>query len=45
MKKLEADDTEIIFMGDLNCDLSKTNDNNTKHIERIYYMFKLRQVI
>ena len=45
LKRLEPDDTEIIFMGDLNCDLFKTNDNDTKHIKRIYNMFKLRQVI
>ena len=45
LKSLEPDDTEIIFMGDLNCDLFKTNDNDTKHIKRIYNMFKLRQVI
>ena len=44
-KSLEPDDTEIIIMGDLNCDLFKTNDNDTKHIKRIYNMFKLRQVI
>ena len=42
---LYAHDTEIIFMGDLNCDLFKTNDNDTKHIKRIYNMFKLRQMI
>ena len=45
MKSLEPDDTEIIFMGDLNCDLFKTNDNDTKHIKRIYNIFKLRQMI
>ena len=32
-------------MGDLNCDLFKTSDNDTKHIKRIYNMFKLRQMI
>ena len=45
LKSLEPDDTEIIFMGDLNCDLFKINDNDTKHIKRIYNMFKLRQTI
>ena len=45
LKSLEPDDTEIIFMGDFNCNLFKTNDNDTKHIKRIYNMFKLRQVI
>ena len=45
LKRLEPYDTEIIFMGDLNCDLFKTNANDTKHIKRIYIMFKLRQVI
>ena len=45
LKNLEPDDTEIIFMGDLNCDLFKTNDNDTKHIKRIYNMFKLREMI
>ena len=45
LKSLEPDDTEIIFMGDLNCDLFKTNDNDTKHIKKIYDMFKLRQMI
>ena len=45
LKSPEPDDTEIIFMGDLNCDLFKMNDNDTKHIKRIYNMFKLRQVI
>ena len=45
LKSLEPDDTEIIFMGDLNCDLFKTNDNDTKHIKRIYNMFKLGQMI
>ena len=45
LKSLEPDDTEIIFMGDLNYDLFKTNDNDTKHIKRIYNMFELRQVI
>ena len=44
-KSQEPDDTGIIFIGDLNCDLYKTNDNDTKHIKRIYNMFKLRQVI
>ena len=45
LKSLEPDDTEIIFMGDFNCGLFKTNDNDTKHIKRIYNMFKLRQMI
>ena len=45
LKSPEPDDTEVIFMGDLNCDLFKTNDNDTKHIKRIYNVFKLRQVI
>ena len=45
LKSLEPDDTEIIFMGDLNCDLFKTNDDDTKHIKKIYNMFKLRQMI
>ena len=45
LKSLEPDDTEIIFMGDLNCDFFKTNYNDTKHIKRIYNMFKMRQVI
>ena len=45
LKSLEPGDTEIIFMGDLNCDLFETNDNDTKHIKRIYNMFMLRQVI
>ena len=45
LKSLEPDDTEVIFMGDLNCDLFKTNDNDIKHIKRIYNMFELRQVI
>ena len=45
LKSLEPDDTEIIIMGDLNCDFFKTNDNDTKRIKRIYNMFKLRQVI
>ena len=45
LKSLERDDTEIIFMGDLKRDLSKTNDNDNKHIKRIYNMFKLRQMI
>ena len=44
LKSLEPDDTEIIFMGDLNCNLFKTNDND-KHIKRIYNMFKMRQTI
>ena len=36
LKSLEPDDIEIIFMGDLNCDIFKTfktNDNDTKHIK------------
>ena len=45
LRSLEPDDTEIIFMGDFNCGLFKTNDNDTKHIKRIYNMFKLRQMI
>ena len=45
LKSLEPDDTEISFMGDLNCDLFKTNDNHTKHTKTIYYMCKLRQMI
>ena len=45
LKGLEPDDTEIIFMRDLNCDLFKTNDYDTKHIKRIYNMIKLKQII
>ena len=39
LKSLEPGDTEIIFMGDLNCDLFNTNDNDTKYIKRICNMF------
>ena len=46
LKSLEPDDTEFIFMGDLNCDLFKMNDSDTtKHIKRVYNIFKMRQVI
>ena len=39
LKSLEPDDTEIIFMGDLNYDLFKTNDIDTRHVKRTYNMF------
>ena len=45
LKSLEPDDTELTFMGDLNCVLFETNDSDTKHIKRIHNMFKLRQMI
>ena len=34
-----------VLAGDMNCDLLKPRDNDTKHIKRIYSIYQLKQMI
>ena len=36
---------EIILIGDTNCDLLNSEDNNTKHMCELYNLFSLKQLI
>ena len=36
ISKIEAENKECIFTGDVNCDLLKTRDNDTKNLKHIY---------
>ena len=42
---LDKEGKEIILIGDTNCDLSNSEDNNTKHMCELYNLFSLKQLI
>ena len=42
--KLESENKKSIIVGDMNCNLIKEGDNNTKHIEHIYNSFGFTQL-
>ena len=43
--KLESENKESIIAGDMNCNVMKEGDNNTKHIKHIYNSFGYTQLI
>ena len=45
LRSLDAESHESIIMGDMNCDNLKPNNNNTKHIKRIFHTYGYTQTI
>ena len=43
--KIDQENREWINAGDLNCDLLKPKDSDTLHIERIYHIYNLTQIV
>ena len=41
ISRIDIEGKESILIGEMNCDLLKPRDNDTKHIERIYSIFNL----
>ena len=42
---LDKEGKEIILIGDTNCDLSNSEDNNTKHMFELYNLSSLKQLM
>ena len=45
IKNLDAEDKEIILVGDTNCDYKKPKDCNTRKLKLIYSGFQFEQLI
>ena len=45
ISRVDIEGKESIFAGDMNCDLLKPRDNDTKHIKRIYSIYQFKQMI
>ena len=45
ISKIDAESKECIFTGDMNCDLLKPRDNDTKNLKRIYNNYHFKQLI
>ena len=45
LRSLDAESHESIIMGDMNCDYLKPDNNNTKHIKRIFHTNGYTQMI
>ena len=45
ISKIDQEGKECILTGDVNCDLFKSRDNDTKHLKRIYGMCHFKQLI
>ena len=45
LRSLDAESHESIIMGDMNCDYLKPDNNNTKHIKRIFHTYGYTQII
>ena len=45
ISKIDAENKECIFMGDINCDMLKPRDNDTKNLKRIYNNYHFKQLI
>ena len=45
MQKLDAEEKEIILVGDTNCDYKKPKDCNTRKLKLIYSEFQFEQLI
>ena len=45
LRSLDAESHESIIMGGMNCDYLKPNNNNTKHIKRIFHTCGYTQMI
>ena len=45
LRSLDAESHESIIMGDMNCDYLKPDNNNTKHIKRIFHTYGYTQMI
>ena len=45
ISKIDAENKECIFTGDMNCDILKPRDNDTKNLKRIYNNYHSKQLI
>ena len=45
ISRIDIEGNESILVGDMNCDLLKPRDNDTKHIKRIYSIYQFEQMI
>ena len=45
LRLLDSESHKSITMGDMNCDYSKSNNNNTKHSKRIFHTYGYTQMI
>ena len=45
ISKIDAENKECIFTGDMNCDLLKPSNNDTKNLKRIYDNYHFKQLI
>ena len=45
ISRTDMERNESILAGDMNCDLLKPRDNDTKHIKRIYSIYQFKQMI
>ena len=45
ISKIDAENKECIFTGDMNCDMLKPRDNDTKNLKRIYNNYHFKQFV
>ena len=45
ISRIDIEGKESILAGDMNCDLLKSRDNDTKHFEQIYSIYHFKQMI
>ena len=45
VSKIYSENKECILAGDMNCDMLKTRDNDTRYIKRIYGTYQFKQMI
>ena len=43
--KIDTEDRECILTGDMDCNMLNPQDNNTRHIKRIYNTYEFKQII
>ena len=43
--KIDTEDKECILTGDMNCNMLNPQDNNNRHIKRIYNTYEFKQII